>query len=222
MRLILINPNTNTVTTSLMVGIARGAAPADVQVDGLTVSQGSPLITKPEMLRRAAWSVAQTLGAADLRGVSGVIVAAFGDPGLLQARATCACPVTGIAEAGMAEAALGGRRFAVVTTTPDLSGPIAATAAAYGHAQQFAGVVLTAGDPARVMADPDRLTEALHDACRRALDDLGAEAIVIGGGPLARAARTLAALLACPVIEPVPAAVRLAVKRAGEGQAAVA
>ena len=222
MRLVLINPNTNAVTTTLMVGIARESAPPDVRIDGLTVRQGVPLITNPDMLRKAAWSVTDTLAGADLRGADGVIVAAFGDPGLMQVRATCPCPVTGIAEAGMAEAAAGGRRFAVVTTTPELAGSIATAAATYGHAPFFAGVVLTEGDPVRVMADPDRLTEALHAACRRAIDDHGADAIVIGGGPLARAARTLAALLSCPVIEPVPAAVRLAIRRAGEGKAAVA
>ena len=222
MRLVLINPNTNAVTTTLMVGIARESAPPDVRIDGLTVRQGVPLITNPEMLRRAAWSVTETLADADLKGASGIIVAAFGDPGLQQVRASCPCPVTGIAEAGMAEAAEGGRRFAVVTTTPELSGSIATTAAGYGHAPFFAGVVLTEGEPARLMADPDRLTEALHGACRRAIDEHGAEAIVIGGGPLARAARTLAALLSCPVIEPVPAAVRLAIRRAGEARSAVA
>lgn len=222
MRLVLINPNTNAVSTTLMVGIARESAPADVRIDGLTVRQGVPLITNPEMLRRAAWSVTETLADADLKGTAGVIVAAFGDPGLQQVRASCPCPVTGIAEAGMAEAAEGGRRFAVVTTTPELSGSIATTAAGYGHAPFFAGVVLTEGEPSRLMSDPDRLTEALHAACRRAIDERGAEAIVIGGGPLARAARTLAALLSCPVIEPVPAAVRLAIRRAGETRSAVA
>ena len=43
----------------------------------------------------------------------------------------------------------------------------------------------------------------------------GAEAIVIGGGPLARSAQALARRLPVPVIDPVCAAVRLACQRAG-------
>jgi Asp/Glu/hydantoin racemase len=39
---------------------------------------------------------------------------------------------------------------------------------------------------------------------------------VIGGGPLAAAAEALAPRLPVPVIEPVPAAVRAAVRRARE------
>ena len=122
------------------------------------------------------------------------------------------CPVTGIAEAGMAEAGAGGRRFAVATTTPDLRDSIAATAARHGHGS-FAGTWTTPGDPAALMADADALVRALEAACRAAIAEGGAEAVVIGGGPLARAARALAGTLPVPLIEPVPAAVRLSLVR---------
>lgn len=210
MTLILVNPNTSPATTEAMLQIARQAAPGQ-DIAGLTAPFGAALITGEVALAeaaRAVTSLAPLLGDGD-----GVIVAAFGDPGLTALRARLAVPVTGIAEAGMAEAAMGGRRFAVVTTTPDLVAAIARTAAAYGHAGHFAGTHLTPGDPLDVMADPGRLVEALDEACRRAIRD-GAEAIVIGGGPLAVAARALAGTLDVDLVEPVPAAVRLALGRA--------
>jgi Asp/Glu/hydantoin racemase len=210
MTLILVNPNTSPATTEAMLQIARQAAPSR-DIAGLTAPFGAALITGEAALEeaaRAVTSLAPLLGESD-----GVIVAAFGDPGLTALRARLAVPVTGIAEAGMAEAALGGRRFAVVTTTPELVAAIARTSASYGHAGQFAGTHLTPGDPLDVMADPRRLVEALDAACRRAIQD-GAEAIVIGGGPLAVAARALAGRLDVDLVEPVPAAVRLALRRA--------
>ena len=39
-RLLLINPNTSAATTAVMVGIARGAAPAGVMITGATVAAG--------------------------------------------------------------------------------------------------------------------------------------------------------------------------------------
>jgi len=210
MRLILINPNTSTDTTRSMLAIAAAEAGSRASLEARTAGFGAPLIADPAALSRAAEAVAALapgIGPAD-----GVIVAAFGDPGLEALRGVLRCPVTGIAEAGMAEAAAGGRRFAVVTTTPALVPGIAATAARHGHAR-FAGTWVTEGDPAAVMADPDGLTQALGAACRRALEG-GAEALVIGGGPLALAARRLAGTLPVPLIEPVPAAVRLALIRA--------
>jgi Asp/Glu/hydantoin racemase len=124
-----------------------------------------------------------------------------------------ACPITGIAEAGMAEAAADRRPFAVATTTPALALSITALAERYGHGALFRGVHLTPGEPAVLMSDPIALEAALLEACRAAMQ-AGAEAVVIGGGPLACAARAIAPRLRLPVIEPVPAAIRLAAARA--------
>ena len=208
--LILVNPNTSRPTTDAMLRIARNEG-GDTPIKGLTAPFGAPLITHETALEEAARAVTSL---APLLGESaGVIIAAFGDPGLPLLRKLVSVPITGIAEAGMAEAAAGGRRFAVVTTTPDLVAAIARTAASYGHARHFAGTWLTPGDPGDVMADPSRLLDALGVACRSAIRD-GAEAVLIGGGPLAVAARGLAGSLDVALVEPVPAAVRLAIQRA--------
>lgn len=215
--LILVNPNTNQSTTAMMVDIAQGAAAPGMSIEGMTVAFGAPLITHETALAEAARAVADLAPEIQARHPAGVIVSAFGDPGLDALRATLACPVTGIAEAAMAEAALDdtgqARRFSVVTTTPLLAASITARASRYGHGEWFAGVRLTPGDPATLMADPQAVTEALAIACEAAIRLDGAQALVIGGGPLAQAARALRPRFVVPIIEPIPAAVRLAQKR---------
>lgn len=213
MKLALINPNTTTATTAIMVAIARQALAGRAEVAAHTASFGAALIVDPAGLAIAAdavLSLAPRLGAVD-----GVIVAAFGDPGRDALASEIAAPVTGIAEAGMAEAASEGRRFAVVTTTPLLRDSIADTARRYGH-RAFAGTWTTPGDPATLTDDPPALEAALAAAIDTAVASGGAEAVVIGGGPLAVAARALAAVAPVPLIEPVPAAARLALARALE------
>ena len=64
------------------------------------------------------------------------------------------------------------------------------------------------------MADPVRLVPALRGACEAAIAEGGAEAVIIGGGPLAEAAETLRDCLPVPIIAPIPEATRLAVARA--------
>lgn len=215
-RLLLINPNTSAATTAAMVTIARETAPEGVRISGVTVAFGAPLITDEAGLATAADAVTALAAALDPRDWDGAIVAAFGDSGLAALRGLLPIPVTGIGEAGMAEAAGGGRRFAVATTTPRLAAAISRAAAGYGPL--FRGVRLTPGDPAALTSDPAALQGALQRCCAEAVDLDGAEAVVIGGGPLAVAARALCPLFAVPIVEPVPAAVRLAVRRAGQAR----
>ncbi len=84
----------------------------------------------------------------------------------------------------------------------------------YGWGQHCLGVRLTPGDPRVLMAEPNALRHALLLACGQAVQLDGAQAIVIGGGRLAVAARAIAHRVAVPLVEPVPAAVRLLVRLA--------
>jgi len=210
-RIALINPNTSTGTTEMMVAVARAAAPGDVSVEGLTAAFGAPLIVEPEALAVAGDAVVALAG--ELRDFDAVIVAAFGDPGRDRLADLVDVPVVGIAEAAMAAACAVAERFAVVTTTPGLAMSIRAVAAGYGHEAALVGVLTPEGDAARLMADPDAVARVLEDLAREAREELGAGAVVVGGGPLAATARALAGRLPIPVIEPVPAAVALAVHR---------
>ena len=58
--------------------------------------------------------------------------------------------------------------------------------------------------------DARALQDALRHTSQRAVEEDGAQAIVIGGGPLVRAANAIAPLLDVPLVEPVAAAVRRA------------
>jgi Asp/Glu/hydantoin racemase len=188
-----------------MVAIARSAAPLAV-IDGVTAPFGAALITTPDELDIAAQAVEAACGRLADSQAQGVIIAAFGDPGLSAARRRLAIPVTGLAEASMLAASAYGR-FAVVTTTPALAVSIVSLAAQYRCEQNFAGVHVTEGDPDATMNDPARLAAALERACRAAVEKDNVAAIVMGGGPLASAARQLAGRLPVPIIEPIPAAV---------------
>jgi allantoin racemase len=206
MRLALINPNTDATVTQTMCTIAARAGAA--QITGFTAPFGARLITNEQTLAIAAEAVLAL--APDLTGFDGVIIAAFGDPGLAALRARLPVPVTGIAEAAMRAASQNGRRFAVATTTPDLRASITAAATAHGN---FAGVWITPGDPATLTADRARLIPALHAACAAAMTEGGAQAVIIGGGPLADAAEALRDSIGVPLIAPIPEAVALALHR---------
>ncbi len=208
-RILLINPNTNAATTASMLEIGREAASDWLHIEAITAPEGVAMITEPHALQQAGEVLARMIP--DLRAQTwdGVITAAYGDPGLQALQAGLDCPVTGIGEASMLEASETGG-FAVVTTTPDLADSIQSMADRLGLRPLFHGVFLTRGDPVAVTRDPALLVERLEEACHAAIQQTGIDtaSLIIGGGPLALAARALAPRLPVRLIEPVPAAIR--------------
>lgn len=205
-RIRLVNPNASTAATERMVAAARAAAPAWLDVDGYTTAASPALIVDETGTAAAAAAVAAAAGR-DFGTEDGVILSAYIDPGIAEVRRALSVPVVGIGEASMRAAAAIGR-FAIAMTTPDLVGFVRRYAERLGLADRLVAVPSTTGDPHELMADPDRVLEALDALIRGAVRDAGAEAVVVGGGPLADAARTLAETSPVPLIEPVPAAVR--------------
>lgn len=208
-RIVLLNPNTNSATTQAMCRLARAAAPAAL-IEGRTAVIGVPMITTPTELEAAAEMVEASADSLVPAPPDALVIGAFGDPGLAAAAARLPCPVIGIGEAALREAAAHGRSFGVVTVTPALVPSIAAMVERLGLAALFHGVTLTEGRIAAVMASEATLHAALEAACRRALNRANVDALVIGGGPLGAAAQVLAPRLAVPVINPVAAAIRRA------------
>jgi len=216
MSVLLFNPNTNVGTTAAMVEIATATG---LSIEGRTAPFGASMIVEPDALAVGANAVLAMLdeALAGPRPVEGIIVAAFGDPGLAAMRAhpevvRRGIVVCGIGEASFLEAAAGGRRFAVVTTTPALEDSIAGAVAATGLSNRFLGSFFTPGDPFAAVSDPAVLVDLLSGAVDEA-ERAGAEAVIIGGGPLARAAVSLRPRHSIPIIEPVPAAAWLIAAR---------
>ncbi|WP_329425618.1 aspartate/glutamate racemase family protein [Streptomyces sp. NBC_01268] len=208
--MVLVNPNTSTATTRMMASLARRAlAGTGLPVRGVTAAHGPTMLTDPATLRAAVpHTVAAARAALAEGGAAALIVGAFGDPGVAELRAAVgeALPVVGIGEAALAEAAADGRRFGVATTTPLLADAITGHVERLGLGPGYTGTRCTAGDPRRLTAHPEALLTALEDAVRTCVLRDGAEAVVIGGGPLGDAAAALRTRLPVPVIAPIPAA----------------
>lgn len=164
------------------------------------------MIMTPDALVAAAPEVVE-IARARARICDGIIVAAFGDPGLAAIKIGIELPAVGIGESSMLEAAEGGRRFGVATTTPRLGAKIDALAEALGLRSSYTGTRFADGDPHELMRDPERLRAAVAGAVEACIVQDGAETVIIGGGPLGEAARQLQPMFAVSIIAPIPSAV---------------
>ena len=211
---LLINPNTSRETTALMVGIAQASGTSDLAVTGATATRGPAMIVTAEQLAAAAFEVIE-IGIHQAPQVSGIVVGAFGDPGLEPLRSSVAIPVVGLCEASLLEAATGGRRFGVASVTPDLAMPIEDRVRDLNLLPLYTGIRLTRGDPIALAADTARLEDGLRRAVAECFEADHAEAVIIGGGPLGQAAIALARSFSRPIIAPIPAAMRRLVRMLG-------
>lgn len=210
----IVNPNTDGTTTRMMAAIARRTLRAEdgYEVRGVTVAAGPPMLVDEEALRASAGHVLDAadrlLAGPDGARVAAFVVGAFGDPGVEDLRARTSVPVVGIAEAAMREAGADGRRFGIATTTPGLAAAIDARVTALGWSARYTGIRLTPGDPRQLAATPSDMTERLAEAVDLCVREDGADAVIIGGGPLGEAAEALRDRFPVPIVGPIPAAAR--------------
>ncbi|MCS3728804.1 Asp/Glu/hydantoin racemase [Bradyrhizobium betae] len=202
----------------MMVAIAASAAVGGFDVVGATATRAPTMIVSAEALDAAAPEV-EEIARARSAGCDGFVVAAFGDPGLAGIRAALSLPAVGIGESSMLEAAEGGRRFGVATTTPLLGAKIDALPEALGLQSRYTGTRFADGDAQELMRDRALLREALAGAVEACIVQDGAEAVIIGGGPLGEAARELQPMFTVPVIAPIPSAVARIIRLIGAREA---
>jgi Asp/Glu/hydantoin racemase len=213
-RILVVNSNTTEGVTERIRAAAAAAAPPGVTVETVTAPYGLPLIVS-----RADWLVAgpATLAAlAERRGAyDAAVVACFGDPGTDAARELLDVPVIGISEAAFHAAAMLGRRFGVVSFTAALKPMFVDCLERVGLAGRCSGFRMGpafSGDPGRVA---EERRDLLLSLCRAAVEEDGAEALILAGGPLAGLAPLLQPEVPVPLVDGTAAGVRLAAALAG-------
>lgn len=201
-----------------MVEQAQNVLGPNVRVTGKTNAQAPLLLaTSADMQLAEQGVLALGLQAAqvltDLEKTAAIIIAAFSDPGLSALRDQVSIPILGIGECAFLEAATQHGWFGIVTITPgaDLLASFSTKARMLGVSEQYCGARVTQGDAQTLLANPALLDAALSAAITESIHD-GAQAIILGGGPLSAAAARLQSQFGVPLLNPVAAAARAAFK----------
>lgn len=207
MKLLLINPNTSdTVSDLIRIEAQRSASPG-TEIEVLTAPFGVAYIeTRFESLI-GAYATAQ-LAAEHHARFDAVVVAAFGDPGLAGLREVLPIPVTGLTEAALASAHLLGNRISVIAISQRIQAWYREVIKANGFCSRLASIRALDRPLSSIGGIQDAHAQALKILAERAVDEDGADVIVLAGAPLAGLARTLSGQLPVPVVDGVSSAVR--------------
>jgi Asp/Glu/hydantoin racemase len=207
MKLLVINPNISASVSELIGGEARRAAAPGTEITMLTAPFGVAYIETRFEALIGAYAVAN-LVAEHAQGHAAVIVAAFGDPGVPGIREVLDVPVVGMTEAALASVSLLGNRFSIVAISRRITAWYRECVEHNGFASRLASI-RSLDRPLRdigaVQADH---AARLRELCTAAVEEDGADAIILAGAPLAGLARSIAEEIPVPVVDGVSSAVR--------------
>lgn len=198
-RVLVINPNTTQAVTDMVTAGCRLAQPG-VQWEGVTGRMGANYIASEVAYALAAHATLEAY-ATHFRDHDAVLIACFGDPGLLALREVSAVPVIGLAQSSfMAAARLG--RFAVVTGGKVWGPMLERFARMHQLDSNLVGVFTVELTGAQIAAAPGHAISSLSAACELGID-AGAEYILLGGAALTGLAPALQAQISIPVLDNV-------------------
>lgn len=212
MKLHIINPNTSRRMTEMIrssaeqaaafgteivcEGLRRGPEYADCAYDGVIVSHELVQMVQADM-RMAA-------------GYDAYVVASFADPALDALRELTDKPVVGIAESALHFASFLGYKFAVINTLPRLERTFEDDVRRAGASDRLAVVKLPPYRVSSFLESTEDAKAMLVKTAREAIEQDGAEVIILAGGMLAGYAGFLSAAIGAPVLDGVKCAVKMA------------
>lgn len=194
----ILNPNGAADVTARLAAAARAHAQGAARIEAWMAEDGPARgIATPAALAAAEAAVLRL--AVRGRDAQGLVIGAFGDPGLGAARAASRIPVAGLGEAGIRAAAAHGR-FAVLTLGPAMHAAIAARIEGMGLADRLDGIEFLDAAIPEVAADPARFAPKAREAAARAAAR-GAQALLLGGAPFAGMGRVAGLGAPIPVLD---------------------
>ncbi len=213
MRLLLINPNTNPEVTETAARAARGVLPNGSELVTATGRFGARYIASRAAAAIAGHAALEAM-AEHVVGCDAVLLACFGDPGLLALKEVSPVPVVGMAEASCHLACTLGRRFAIVTGGERWPSMLEEFVAAQGLSSRLAGIRALAPTGDVLTRDLDAGIAQLAEACRLAVEEDGAEVVILGGAALAGLAHRVGETVDVPVLCSLEAGVRMTIAAA--------
>ncbi len=224
MKLLVINPNISDDVTALIESEALRSAAPGTELVVRTAGHGVEYIeTRFESLI-AAGAVAEVIaeytaeaaggtfshGASRGDRIDGVVVAAFGDPGMPALKELADVPVIGITEAALCAAALQGQRFSIIAISDRITAWYRDCVEHFGLGGRLASIRSINQNLNSIGSVQADFKDTLLALSRQAVEEDGADVVILAGAPLAGLARDLEGQIPVPVVDGISAGIRMA------------
>ena len=209
MRLLVINPNTTPTMTEDIGRTARKYARHGTEVVAINPPYGPRSIEGHfEESVAAAATVEEVIKNRD--AYDAFIIACYGDPGLYACREVTDKPVVGIAEASMRLSAFVAHSFSIVSVMPRVKPLLEDLVRLVGMEARCASIRCLELSVLGIDDDPERAVRGMIDQARAAVEEDGAESILLGCAGMGPLEERMRAELDVPVLDGVVCAVKIA------------
>jgi allantoin racemase len=210
MKIMVINPNTSqSMTDHLRQELERIKRP-DTELAVVCAERG------PETIESAydeAYAIPPTLDLvkkANREGYDAVILACFSDPGLEAAKEISEIPVIGIEESSLHMAAMLGAKFSVITPRRERIPSKREHVHMRGLDYFLASVRSLDLSVVETDAEPEKTKKRVLEVAQKAVDEDGAEVIILGCAGMAGYAKEIERKLRVKVLDPSAVALKVA------------
>lgn len=193
----------------------EGILDQDDTLDFTELDEGPKSVESAYDAALAAPDTIAKIIAAEKEGVDAVVIDCMGDPGLIPGRECVTIPVLGPCQMAMSIASTLGHRYSVLSISRATHAAFLRRAREYGLADKYASTRSIDIRVADLRAQSDLRRERLLIAAKEAIEEDGADTLIIGCTQMFGAARHLEEDLRAegfdiPVIDPVPLTVKFA------------
>ncbi len=175
------------------------------EIDQLQTKAGGSVIDSPYEQTLCDAFVLDAGARAEEQGFSGVVVNSMSDSGLAALRSRLTIPVIGSSQASMLLACLLGEKFSVITMWPQWHSLYTKAADKEGIAHRLASIrdIGVRPDAERLLAGKeDFVFEALLTQCRAAIEEDGADVLILGSTTMHHGHAWLSERLEVPILNP--------------------
>lgn len=210
MKIKVIVPVSTNVWNDMIKEAYEAYKDPETRIDIVNIEKGPESI---EQLYDEAWAALPTLieaEKAEKEGYDAVIDYCFGDPALEAIKEALNIPVVGLNEPTIHLASILGRKFSIIGVGGEFAhGLFRDKIAIYGLSHKLASVRITDIMVLDIKKDFQKLVNALAEAGRKAIEEDGAQVLVLGCGSLLNIAEILKEKLNVPVLDSGLAALKV-------------
>lgn len=210
MKILVINPNTSESMTDHIREALVPMKRADTNLTVVCPQRGPETIESAYDEAHAILPTLDLVKRANQEGYDAIILACFSDPGLEAAKEISTIPVIGIEESSLHMAAMLGARFSIMTPRRERIPSKREHVHMRGLNHFLASVRSIDLSVADTDADPERTKQRIFEVAGKAVEEDGAEVVILGCGGMAGYASEIEEKLNIKVIDPTAVALKVA------------